>query len=137
MSKKYSFPFTYPIENDINIHIEHIDKSIYCIWFSSRGRARESGVSGTYGAAEPYDNKNQEEQNIPSEFKLYNCSDKIVNPFRNTQSYAVSSNRNYTIKYNEKPILQLTTQTYLTCPPIIKNEIKVVIDNEDNDENDY
>ena len=116
MSKKYSFPFTYPIENDINIHIEHIDKSIYCIWF---------------------DNKNQEEQNIPNEFKLHNCSDKIVNPFRNTQSYAVSSNRNYTIKYNEKIILQLTTQTYLTCPPIIKNEIKIVIDNEDNDENDY
>jgi len=115
MSKKHSFPFTYPIENDINIHIEHIDKSIYCIWF---------------------DNNNHEEQNIPNEFTLYNCSDKIVSPFRNTQSYAVSSNRNYTIKYNENTILRLTITTYLSYPPIIKNEIKVVTNNNDEDKDE-
>ena len=119
MSKKYSFPFTYPIDNDINIHIEHIDKSIYCIWF---------------------DNNHQEEQNIPDQFTLYNCNNEIVHPFRNTQSYAVSSNRNYQIKYNETTILRLSITTYLTCPPIIKNQITVVTNNDDtnNDDcNDY
>ena len=51
MSTKYNYPFTFPIENDINIHIEHIDGGISCIWF---------------------DNNKNEEQNIPNEFKLYN-----------------------------------------------------------------
>jgi len=115
MSKQYTFPFTYPIENNINIHIEHINKSIYCIWF---------------------DNKNQEEQNIPIEFKLYNSNDEIVNPFRNTQSYAVSSDRNYKIKYNKETIIRLSIITYLTSPPLIKNKITVVTTN-DEDKDDY
>jgi hypothetical protein len=36
MSKKYSYPFTYPIENDIHIHI---DGNISCIWFDNNHQA--------------------------------------------------------------------------------------------------
>ena len=42
--------------------------------------------------------------------------------------------------YNETTILRLTITTYLTIPPIIKNQITVVTNNDDtnNDDcNDY
>ena len=105
MNKKYSYPFTYPIDNDININIEHKDGGILCIWF---------------------DNNNKEEQNIPNEFKLYNDQDKIVNSFRNTQSYAASRNGNYKIKYNNKLIIKLVIQILLCIPAKIKEEIIVI-----------
>jgi len=104
MSTKYNYPFTFPIENDINIHIEHLDERISCIWF---------------------DNNNNEEQNIPNEFKLYNDEDKKLNPFRNTQSYAIHRNGSYKIKYNNKTIIKLSTLILPSIPPIIKNEIKI------------
>jgi len=104
VNKKYSYPFTYPIDNDLNIHIENIDGSVSCIWF---------------------DNNNQEEQDIPNEFKLYNSQDKIINPFRNTQSYAISSDGTYKINYN-KIIIKLETHILLCSPPIYEREIKVI-----------
>ena len=104
MSKKYSYPFSYPIDNDINIHIENIDGGISCIWF---------------------DNNNQEEQNIPTDFKLYNSENKVLNPYRNTQSFAIYRDGNYKIKYNNKTII-LTAETLLCYPAEIINEIKVI-----------
>ena len=76
MNKKYNYPFTLPIDNDINIHIEHIGEGISCIWF---------------------DNNDKEEQNIPNEFTIYDDEGKLVSPFRNTQSYAISKMGNYKI----------------------------------------
>jgi len=108
MSKKYTYPFIYPIDDKINIHIEHIDDSVSCIWFC---------------------NNNQEEDNIPNEIELYNSNNEIVKPFRNTQSYAISKNGTYEIKYNNKTIIELETLCHPTMPPIIKNEIKVVTPN--------
>ena len=101
----YIYPFVYPIDDDLNIHIEHIDDSISCIWF---------------------DNNNQEEQNIPKEFKIYNKKYEILKPFRNTQSYAITRDfEAYTIKYN-KTIIKLTTEFLPSNPPTRINEINVV-----------
>lgn len=116
MSKKrnqYTCPFTYPIDNNINIHIEHMDGNTSCIWF---------------------DNNNQEEQNIPNELKIYNSKDQLVIPFRNTQSYAISRDASYTIKYRDNTVILLTTEILLCSPPIRMNEIKIVAsDDEDSD----
>ena len=115
MSKKNNYPFTFPIENDINIHIEHIVGGIACIWF---------------------DNNNNEEQNIPNEFKLYNDDeDKIINPFKNTQTYSIPRDGNYKIKYNNKTIIKLLFFILPSIPPIYKNEIKIIYSN--NDDIDY
>ena len=110
MSKKHTYPFTYPINDKINIHIEQLDKNISCIWF---------------------DNNDKEEQNIPIEFTLYNYEDELVNPFRNTQSYAISKGGDYKIKYNNKIIIKLTTLVLLCIPAIVKNEIEIVTDTDD------
>lgn len=110
MPQKCTYPFTYKIDNDINIHIEHINGSISCIWF---------------------DNNNKEEQNIPNGFVLYNIKDEIINPFRNTQSYALSRDANYKIIYNNKTIIKLSTRILLCNPPIRENEIILVSSNDD------
>ena len=115
MNKKYNYPFTLSIDNDINIHIEHINKGISCIWF---------------------DNNDKEEQNIPNEFGVYNDDeDKIINPFKNTQTYSIRRDGNYKIKYNNKTIIKLSTLILPSIPPIYKNEIKIISYN--NDDSDY
>ena len=106
-----SYPFIYQLDDKITMRIEQID-DISCIWFH---------------------NNTQEEEQIPNEFKLYNSKDEIVNPFRNTQSYAISKNGSYKIKYYNKTIIELTTIYHPTNPPIIKNKIHIVTD----DDNDY
>jgi len=117
MKKKYNYPFTLPIGDNINIHIEHIDESVSCIWF---------------------DNNDKEEQNIPDDFGVYNGKNKLIKPFRNTQSYAVAKTGNYTILYNNITIT-LTTEILLCIPAIVKNEITVIYsESNDNDsDNDY
>jgi len=114
MNKKHTYPFTYKLDENINIHIEHLDKSVSCIWF---------------------DNNDKEEQNIPIEVTLYNYKDEVVNPFRNTQSFAISKDGDYKIKYNNETIIKLTTLVLLCIPAIVKNEIEIVTDDDDN--NDY
>lgn len=116
MSKKHTYPFVYPIDDNINIHIEHINDNISCIWFT---------------------NNNKEEENIPNELILYNLEDKIVNPFRNTQSYAIYKDGNYKIKYNNKTIINLITLYHPTIPPIIKNKIEIISQNDEDDDEDY
>jgi len=105
-----TYPFIYQLDDKITMRIEQIDDSISCIWFH---------------------NNTQAEQYIPNELKLYNSKDEIVNPFRNTQSYAISKNGSYKIKYNNKTIIKLTTIYHPTNPPIIKNKIQIVIDDND------
>ena len=113
MSKKHKYPFTYKLDENINIHIEHLDKGVSCIWF---------------------DNNDKEKQNIPIEFTLYNYEDELINPFRNTQSYAISKGGDYKIKYNNKTIIKLTTLVLLSIPAIVKNEIEIVIDYDSDDD---
>jgi len=113
MNKKHTYPFTYKLDENINIHIENIDKSVSCIWF---------------------DNNDKKEQNIPIEFTLYNYKDEVVNPFRNTQSFAISKDGDYKIKYNNETIIKLTTLVLLCIPAIVKNEIEIVIDYDSDDD---
>jgi hypothetical protein len=94
------------------MRIEHIDQDISCIWFCNNHRE-------------------EEQEHVPNEFALYNSNNEIVLPFRNTQSYAISKNGNYTVKYCNKTIVILSTICHPTMPPIIKNVIEVVIETDD------
>ena len=107
--KSHRYPFTYKLKDNVYVHLEHTNDLLTCVRF--------------------FDD-NKEEINIPDEFKLYedvsvvvDAEKKLINPFRDTQTYAIPKDGYYTLKYNDLPIIQLQTRSYCSYPPKIVNMI--------------
>ena len=145
--QKHSYPFIYPLENNIYLHIEQIDKHISCIWFGQRDEVPQQLTSKVTESPEKFGQENpvlyslkllsskiteasEIPHNIPEEFSVYDSDKKLVNPFRNTQSYALSRHGYYTLMYQGKPLIKLSTIVLCSIPPIIKNQITVVLDDD-------
>ena len=94
------YPFVYRLDDNIDLHVEHVNDEISTIWFGQ-------GV-------------------IPKEFELYNGKTKLVEPYQNTQTFIISRDRQYTIHYKKKPIIRIELLMYPCIPPIYKNEISLI-----------
>lgn len=98
------YPLVYRLDNDIDLHIEHINDEISTIWFD----------------------KEDKKQLIPIEFELYNEKAELVESYQNTQTYIISRDRNYQIHYKNKPIIRIELWMHPCIPPIYKNEIYLI-----------
>ena len=104
----HKYPLIYALANGTNIHVEHANNHITCIWFSNIENIQTS---------------------IPCEISVHESNSKTndnIIPYRDTQTYALPRNGNYTIKYNNKAIINLETCIHPCIPPIVNNEIYIL-----------
>jgi hypothetical protein len=103
--QEVKYPFVYRLDDDIDLHIEHINDTNSTIWFD----------------------REDELQIVPREFELYNET-KLVEPYQNTQTYIISRYRHYEIRYKKKPIIIIEAWVFACYPPIptVNNNIWLI-----------
>jgi hypothetical protein len=78
------YPLIYKLDDNMVLHIEHINDAISTIWFD----------------------KEDERQLVPREFELYNGKN-LIEPYQNTQTYIIARDRYYEIYYKKKNIISI------------------------------